>query len=121
MAKKYKATPQTIKIILDAIAEGLTQRDAAALAGISEDTLSLWKKDSDFSEQMRQKEIECKQKHLRIINKAGEKDWKASAWFLERKFRNEYSPHSSVDVGATERLQELGNYIKQVLTPKKTV
>ncbi|MDB4992043.1 MAG: Site-specific recombinase [Parcubacteria group bacterium] len=59
LAGKNKATPKTIKIIMDAIRSGASQRDASALAGISEDTLSLWKKqDSDFSEQMRQKEIQ---------------------------------------------------------------
>ncbi len=64
---KSKVTPKTLKIILDAIRldairSGAGQRDASALAGISEDTLSLGKRDSDFSEQMRQKEIECKRK-----------------------------------------------------------
>lgn len=59
LSRKNKATPRAVEIILDAISCGLTQRDAATLAGISEDTLSLWKRlDSDFSEQMRQKEIE---------------------------------------------------------------
>lgn len=55
LLRKNKATPKTIKIILEAISEGLTQREASILAGISEDTLSLWKRqDSDFSEQIRQ-------------------------------------------------------------------
>jgi len=58
LASRNKATQKTIKIILDAIGEGLKQREASVLAGISEDTLSLWKKDSDFSEQIRQKQIE---------------------------------------------------------------
>ncbi|MEY2640856.1 MAG: hypothetical protein RL150_249 [Candidatus Parcubacteria bacterium] len=90
--KSYKATPTTIKIILDAIADGLTQRDASILAGISEDTLSLWKRqNSDFSEQIRQKEIECKRRHIKNIEKASEKSWQASAWWLERKYKNEFS------------------------------
>jgi hypothetical protein len=68
---KTKATQKTLKIIFDAISEGLTQRDASALAGISEDTLSLWKKsDSDFSEQIRQKQIENKQIHIKVIHEA---------------------------------------------------
>ena len=58
--KKYKATPKTIEVILSAISEGLTQREASILAGITEDTRSLWKQDSDFSEQIRQKQIENK-------------------------------------------------------------
>lgn len=90
--KPYKATPNTIKIILDAIADGLTQRDASILAGISEDTLSLWKREnSDFSEQIRQKEIECKRKHIKNIERASEKSWQASAWWLERKYKTEFS------------------------------
>ncbi len=64
---KNKATPKTIKIILDAIRGGASQRDASALAGISEDTLSLWKHDSDFSEQMRQKEVEFKMSQVKVI------------------------------------------------------
>ena len=103
--KPYKATPNTLKIILDAIADGLTQRDASILAGISEDTLSLWKRDnSDFSEQIRQKEIECKRKHIKNIEKASEKTWQASAWFLERKYKNEFSVKSN-DYEISEELK----------------
>lgn len=89
---KNKATPKTIKIILDAIRGGASQRDASALAGISEDTLSLWKRqDSDFSEQMRQKEIQFKMDQVRVIEKAAQKTWQAAAWLLERKYPNEYT------------------------------
>ena len=89
---KNKATPKTIQIILEAIRGGASQRDASALAGISEDTLSLWKKqDSDFSEQMRQKEIQFKMDHIKIIEKAAQKTWQAAAWLLERKYPNEYT------------------------------
>lgn len=38
---KSKATQKTIDIILSAIADGLTQRDASILAGISEKILYL--------------------------------------------------------------------------------
>ena len=85
LKRKNKATAKTIDLILSFIAEGLTQREASILAGISEDTFSLWKKDSDFSEQIRQKQIECKLGHIRNIKKASEKSWQASAWWLERK------------------------------------
>lgn len=88
---KSKATPKTIKIILDAIRSGASQRDASALAGISEDTLSIWKRDSDFSEQMRQKEIEYKMEHIKIIKEASKKTWQAAAWWLERRYPSEYT------------------------------
>jgi predicted transcriptional regulator len=72
---KTKATPATLEIILNAISEGLNQREASALAGISEDTLSLWKQDSEFSEQIRQKQIENKLRHIKIINEASKSHW----------------------------------------------
>ena len=90
--KPYKQTPETVKIIVDAISSGLTQRDASALAGISEDTLCLWKRaNSDFSEQVRCAEVHFKLKHMKNIEKASDRDWKASAWLLERKFKQEFT------------------------------
>ncbi len=114
---KNKATPKTVEVILSAISEGLTQREAATLAGISEDTLSLWKQDSDFSEQIRQKQIENKRRHINVINKASERDWKASAWMLERKYKEEYSIHNKLDIGVNESLEKMSEHIKAILTP----
>lgn len=96
--KPYKMTPERVSIILDGLANGMTQRDCALLAGISEDTLCLWKRhNSEFSEQMGQKLIEYKQKLLKRIEKAGEKDWKATAWILERKFKNDWGSSARFD------------------------
>lgn len=122
LKRKTKATPKTIAIILDAISQGLTQREASVLAGISEDTFSLWKrKDSDFSEQIRQKEIECKLYHIKNIKKASEKSWTASAWWLERKYKDEFSRNSKLDLQVNETLDQLGDSIKSILTPKTRV
>jgi hypothetical protein len=116
---KTKASPATLAIILNAILEGLTQREASTLAGISEDTLSLWKQDSDFSEQIRQKQIENKLRHIKVINKASERDWKASAWLLERKYKEEFSLKSKVDLSVNSELEALSENIKKILTPSK--
>jgi (p)ppGpp synthase/HD superfamily hydrolase len=90
--KPYKMTPERVAIILEALGDGMTQRDASMLAGISEDTLCIWKRtNSEFSEKMGQKAIEYKQKLMKRIEKAGEKDWKATAWLLERKFKKDFS------------------------------
>ncbi len=90
--KPYKMTPERVAIILEALGDGMTQKDASMLAGISEDTLCNWKRnDSDFSDEMARKVVEYKQKLIKTIQKAGEKDWKASAWLLERKYKSEFS------------------------------
>ncbi len=91
-------TPERVTIILEALGNGMTQRDASMLAGISEDTLCGWKRtNSEFSEQMGQKVIEYKQKLIQKIEKAGEKDWKATAWILERKFKKDFSTDPRLD------------------------
>lgn len=116
---KNKATAKTIDVILNAISEGLSQREASALAGISEDTLSLWKKDSEFSEQIRQKQIENKLRHIKIINKASERHWQASAWWLERKYKEEFSLKNKLDINTHESLEKMSDDIKKILTPSK--
>jgi hypothetical protein len=91
-------TPERVAIILEALGDGMTQRDASMLAGISEDTLCIWKRtNSEFSEQMGQKAIEYKQKLMKRIEKAGEKDWKATAWLLERKFKKDFSQDPTLE------------------------
>jgi len=107
--KPYKATPERVAIILEALGNGLTQRDASLLAGISEDTLCNWKRtNSEISEQMGQKLIEYKQRLLKKIEKAGEKDWKATAWILERKFKNDWSPNARYDTSDLYDLPPFG-------------
>jgi (p)ppGpp synthase/HD superfamily hydrolase len=85
-------TLERVAIILEALGDGMTQKDASMLAGISEDTLCNWKRtNSDFSDEMARKVVEYKQKLLKTIQKASEKDWKACAWLLERKYKKEFS------------------------------
>lgn len=116
---KTKATPKTLEVILSAISEGLTQREASILAGISEDTLSLWKQDSEFSEQIRQKQIENKLRHIKVINEASKSHWQASAWWLERKYKEEFSLKSKVDIEVNNQLEKMTENIKEILTPQK--
>lgn len=87
-----KYTPETIETILNAISKGLNQKDASVLAGIDETTLSRWKSENaDFTNQIRQKEIENKLRNIEIIQEAAKTKWQAAAWFLERKYAQEFS------------------------------
>jgi hypothetical protein len=87
-----KYTEETVNIILESIAKGLKQKDAAILAGISEDTLSRWKSENaDFAGKVRQKEIENKKRYIEIILEASKTSWQAAAWWLERNYPDEFS------------------------------
>ena len=45
-----KRTPEVVAAIAQAIAQGLTDREAGLLAGIRHDTITEWRKDPEFSE-----------------------------------------------------------------------
>ena len=45
-----KRTPEVVSTIAQAIAQGLSDREAGLLAGIRHDTMTEWRKDPEFSE-----------------------------------------------------------------------
>lgn len=120
-----KYEPKRIEIILDAIGQGMTQKDAGILAGVSEDTISLWKKEKpDFSERMLQKEIEFKRLNVNVIQNASlSGTWQASAWLLERKFPKEFGQRSELDDEAKKNIEKLqqgiNNFFKKNVGGKK--
>jgi len=80
--------------IIKAIAAGCTYEMAADYAGISRTTLWGWLKKgedpkeraySTFLNNVKSAEIEGAMVHLGTITEASAKDWKASAWMLERR------------------------------------
>lgn len=81
----------------DLFGEGLTIADVCAIVGISTETYydwmrrgeRAWKIDRekgypDFSEAVKRARAEGRRGHVKNIVSASEKNWQASAWFLER-------------------------------------
>ena len=64
-----KRTPEVVAKIAEAVAIGLTDEEAALLAGINPDTMTEWREDPEFSG---------------AIKRAGEQGWQGTAWALER-------------------------------------
>lgn len=78
--------------VLAAIQNGLTVKDACAITGISRQTLyNHLEKDEQFRIEYDKAIVAFKLKHLRNVESASANDWKASAWILERKFKEEFS------------------------------
>ena len=86
-----KRTPEAVAKIAEAIASGLTDREAGLLAGIRHDTMSEWRKDPEFSEAIEKATAERLLLRLNRIE-AGEQGWQGTAWALERIY-----PHRSQD------------------------
>ena len=87
-----KYSPEITQEICKYLRAGNTQRDSSKLAGISEETYYTWKKTHpEFSEVIEKAELECKARNIAIIQRADEKQWQASAWWLERKHNDEFA------------------------------
>ena len=82
-----KYTPETIALILTALEGGNTRKDAAAVAGVSRDSLNEWRLAyPDFSDAIEKAEASAFQKMVSIVMKvASEGNWQAAMTFLERR------------------------------------
>jgi hypothetical protein len=105
-------TPETKKLILTIIALGARRSTAAKCAGISYRTLQLWLKtgkDSVESEseseenaslakfylEVLQAEATAEAEAVRVIKES--EDWKARAWWLERRHKEHWSKDKDKD------------------------
>lgn len=111
MARPPKYTPDVVKKLTDAIRAGSTIRLACAYAGITEQTLSRWRRSkSGFSDALTRAEGDAAVKWLAIIDKAAlgdatnPPDWRAAAWKLERRFPQEYGRNQVLDI--EQRIRE---------------
>ena len=85
-----KRTPEVVAKIAEAIAIGLTDREAGLLAGIRHDTMTEWRKDPEFSDAI--KTAEARRLLLRLERiEAGEQGWQGTAWALERIYPTRFA------------------------------
>ena len=109
MARQSKYGPAVEKRILTALRHGATRKLACAAGGIGTSTLAEWLTDKPgFSDAVHKAEAYAAEKALAsIIKAAAEGDWRAGAWLLERRFRDDYAPATTLDgnVGLTLRIE----------------
>lgn len=87
-----KYTPEMVAEIIKHLEVGHTDKDACALAGISQDTFYEWiKVHPEFSEAVKKARITAKDQCIKVVRKAAITSWQAGAWFLERKYRDEFA------------------------------
>lgn len=95
---KEKCTKAVIEQAVSLKKRGVSNKDIAASLGIVDATFCAWlhhpktKMQIEFSEALKKAETDKRAALMESIIKAGqEKDWKASAWVLERQYPMEYS------------------------------
>lgn len=83
--RKTKHTPDKLAAIYKAVENGMSYKDACAVSGISEATFYEWKKSKpEFLETLCRAEAKGQKVLLNKIRAS--KDWRASAWILERRY-----------------------------------
>lgn len=115
-----KLTPKVENVIVAAVERGNYIETAAALAGVSKNTLYDWlkrgareaerldrfpdekpdkkeKRYMDFSDALTRALAVAEDKDVQNIDKAAEEDWRASAWRLERRNSERWGKKDSLD------------------------
>jgi hypothetical protein len=107
MGRPSLYSAEKAKQILRSIREGVWFEDACLDAGVAKSTVQSWAKRGDeegsgdlfaFACDLRRARREANAPHLVNIHAAEEKDWKAAAWYLERKERKRFGPQLKVEV-----------------------
>ena len=105
LGRPTKFTEETRKKILWALRLGNYRKTAAEYAGISERTLCDWiykgagaesGEHADFCNDVIEAEQAAEVRALGVIQQAANRDWKAAAWFLERKFPERYCTRAAI-------------------------
>ena len=75
--------------LLDNLRSGMSIVAACALSSVSRSTYYNWIKDEQWNEEVQAAIRFGEAVHVARISTASVDDWRASAWFLERRFPNE--------------------------------
>lgn len=117
-----KLTDELADEAIRLVRNGATNADVIAYIGVVESTFYNWLKNPKteaqikLSEGLKKAETERKLWHLQRIHKAAEEgDWKASAWYLERRYPNEYARTQRLtgEVVTTQRSDALTEAIRE--------
>lgn len=105
-AMKY--SPELTAEIATYVREGNTKQDACLLADISRDCFYKWMDDkSEFAAAIIKAESECKARNIKLIQKAAITTWQAAAWWLERRYRDEYALTNKLESNIADLLSKL--------------
>lgn len=134
---RLKLTAQLQEEICGYIAAGITKRGAAAAVGIDESSFFIWMQKAEeairesksgkndliyinFFKAVKKAETAFKLTHIKNIkNAADEGQWQASAWLLERCYRDEYGKNkvemevTGKDGGAVETQSVVQIYLPE--------
>ena len=111
-----KLTPAVTAKIVDAISKGNTDETSAAYGGITGRTFWKWcakGRDGEiaylaFYEAVRAAKNAAEMKHVAVVQLAAESnDWRAAAWWLEKRRNARWGKHESVEVTLSREAERI--------------
>lgn len=107
MGRPTKFTPEVQARIVEAIEAGNTYARAAAYGGIEYKTFRNWMAAGEkstrspyvpFFQAVKEAETKAEMAHVATIENASKRSWMAAAWWLERRYPQEWGRRDSVDL-----------------------
>lgn len=88
---------QLVPVILDHIRNGCFVAEACAAAGVGKTTLHTWcREDRNLSVRLKKAKAEQLASMIANIKQAGQKEWAAHAWYLERRYPEKFAKKTIV-------------------------
>lgn len=105
-----RLTGAVAEVIVQIVRGGAYLKTAAQFAGVHRDTIRRWRKRGEtdlqdnvespyaaFARALARAEAQAEATRVLRIQAAGEKDWRADAWYLERRFPERWGQHRNVN------------------------
>lgn len=119
---KPKLTPEIAEEAINLVKGGASNQDVISWLGVAESTFYAWVREpkneaqAKLAQGLKKAETERKLWHLQRIHEAAKNgDWKASAWYLERRYPSEYARTQRItgEVVTTKKSDALTEAIKE--------
>lgn len=99
MGRHSKYTPQMVESICTYLRQGNTRKTSAICSGICERTFYEWIEEfPQFLQSIKKAEEEAVAHHVQTIHAFSQSNWQASAWFLERRRKDDFGKQDRVDI-----------------------
>lgn len=111
MSRPTKLTQEVRAALIKALRAGMTRTEAAACAGVSYDSLKRWHDaNPDFADALRRADAEAVMEAVEAIQHASWRQWRAAAWWLERRYPQEWGKQrlTADDIGTATRAHGSG-------------
>lgn len=96
-------TTEVMASVCEILEAGGSRNDAADVVGVGRSTLHYAiERNPTFGEQVKKAEVAGKLHHLRVI--ANSDAWQSSAWFLERKYPDEFARREPASKEAAQEI-----------------